>query len=557
MNQVKFERCLKPSDAVGNPVLIIFCDASEDAYGSFAYVRWQRQGGGFACNLIVSKNRLAPIKKMSIDKIELCGAVLSKRLKSFIDKECRYTFEKCYYLVDSQIVHAMIQKSSYGFNTFAATRIGEIQGGTNIEDWYWCESKFNIADWLTRGKKPSEISLHSDWQEGPFFLKQPESEWPISRNCSEARIPRAIMKVVNTVNVSVKDDLASRIKIERFSDYNRLLRVTARILNLYRREPKATFKNATQEITSKDVETAELFWIKEAQRNMKNDIKHGTYKRLCPRLRDDGIYVISGRAEKWLEIGYNKEDIILLPYHHRFARLYCEHIHAKGHHGVLTTASKIRARFWITKLLKMIQSVKLNCVTCKKLDKKLSGQVMGNLPKERLKPAPPWYSTSVDLFGPFTIRDAVKKRTTSKAYGMIFNCIGTRAVYLDLAPDYNTESFLMVLRRFVSLRGYPSKMYSDNGAQLVAASQELKNVTKSWDWEKLKSFGVMESFEWNFTPADAPWQNGTSESLIRSVKRSLKAAIGESILTFSELQTVLFEVANLIKVSNLKTGDLV
>ena len=217
---------------------------------------------------------------------------------------------------------------------------------------------------MTRGKKPSKISLHSDWQEGPLFLKQPESEWPISRNYSEIRIPTTIMKVVNTVNESVKDDLASRIKIERFSDYKRLLRVTARILKLYRREPKATFKNATQEITSKDIETTEVFWIKEAQRNMKNDMKHGTYRRLYLRLRVDGIYVISGRAEKWLEIGYNKEDIILLPYQHRFARLYCEYIHAKGHHGVLTTASKIRARFWITQLLKMIQSVKLNCVTC-------------------------------------------------------------------------------------------------------------------------------------------------------------------------------------------------
>ena len=108
---------------------------------------------------------------MSIDKIELCGAVLNKQLRSFIDKECtgRYTFEKCYYLVNSQIVHTMIQKSSYGFNIFAATQIDEIQGGTNIEDWYWCKSKFNIADWLTRGKKPSEISLHSNWQEGPLF----------------------------------------------------------------------------------------------------------------------------------------------------------------------------------------------------------------------------------------------------------------------------------------------------------------------------------------------------------------------------------------------------
>lgn len=355
---------------------------------------------------------------------------------------------------------------------------------------------------MTRGKKPSEIGLHSDWQEGPLFLKQPASEWPISRNYSEVRIPKTIMKVVNIVNVSVKDDLASRIKIERFSDYNRLLRVTARILKLYHKEPKATLKNATQEITSKDVKAEEVFWIKEAQRNMNNDIKHGTYRRLCPRLRDDGIYVISGRAEKWLEIGYNKEDIILLPYQHRFARLY----HAKGHHGVLTSASKIRARFWITKLLKMIQSVKLNCVTCKKLDKKLSGQVMGNLPKERLKPAPPWYSTSIDLFGPFTVRDAVKKRTTSKGYGVIFNCIGTRAVYLDLAPDYSTESFLMVLRRFVSLRGYPSKIYSDNGAQLVAASQELKNVTKFWGGRSLKVLELWEVL------------NGTSRQLMHHGK---------------------------------------
>ena len=87
---------------------------------------------------------------MSIDKIELYGAVLNKRLKSFVDKECRYSFQKCYHIVDSQIVHCMTQKNSYGFNTFAATRIGEIQEGTNVEDWYWCDSEHNIADWLTR-----------------------------------------------------------------------------------------------------------------------------------------------------------------------------------------------------------------------------------------------------------------------------------------------------------------------------------------------------------------------------------------------------------------------
>lgn len=78
----------------------------------------------------------------------------------------------------------------------------------------------------------------------------------------------------------------------------------------------------------------------------------------------------------------------------------------------------------------------------------------GKLPVERLKPSPAWTCTAIDLFGPFKFRDEVKKRTTGKMYGVIFNCLGTRAVHIDLAADYSTEKFLMVLRRFASIRGY-------------------------------------------------------------------------------------------------------
>ena len=178
-------------------------------------------------------------------------------------------------------------------------------------------------------------------------------------------------------------------------------------------------------------------------------------------------------------MSYNKAEVILLPYEHRFSRLYSEYIHSRGHLGILSTTSKIRAWFWIVKLLKLVKSIKYNCVTCRKLEKKLCKQVMGELPVERLKQSPPWNFTAIDLFGPFKVRDEIKKRTTGKAYGVLFNCLGTRAVHLDLAPDYSTEKFLMVLRRFVSLRGYPSKLHSDNGTQLVAASRELQNITKS------------------------------------------------------------------------------
>ena len=119
MNDVKFERCLKPPNAVGNPTLVIFSDGSNNAYGTCAYVRWELADGGCDSNLVISKNRLAAIKNMSIDRIELCGAVLNKRSKILIEKKSRYQFAKCYHIVDSQIVHAMVQKESYGFNTYS------------------------------------------------------------------------------------------------------------------------------------------------------------------------------------------------------------------------------------------------------------------------------------------------------------------------------------------------------------------------------------------------------------------------------------------------------
>ena len=71
-----------------------------------------------------------------------------------------------------------------------ATRIGEIQEGTDPQDWYWVESENNIADWITRGKRPNDIDADSDWQRGPRFLRLPESEWPISKVICKTRISR-------------------------------------------------------------------------------------------------------------------------------------------------------------------------------------------------------------------------------------------------------------------------------------------------------------------------------------------------------------------------------
>jgi len=112
----------------------------------------------------------------------------------------------------------MKQKESYGFNTFAATCVGEIQQNTNPKEWFWMESKYNITDWLTHGKKPNEIDLYSIWQNGPRFLELPESKWRIHKTLTKDQLPKLI-KIASTVtkhfNEDNKDTLAARINIDR------------------------------------------------------------------------------------------------------------------------------------------------------------------------------------------------------------------------------------------------------------------------------------------------------------------------------------------------------
>ena len=92
LENIEFPRCVKPSRAVGEPVLMVFSDASENAYGAYAYARWRLENCSFARRLIASKNHLSPKKKITIVRLELNGAVIAKRLKVTIEKEFRMKF---------------------------------------------------------------------------------------------------------------------------------------------------------------------------------------------------------------------------------------------------------------------------------------------------------------------------------------------------------------------------------------------------------------------------------------------------------------------------------
>ena len=278
---------------------------------------------------------------------------------------------------------------------------------------------------------------------------------------------------------------------------------------------------------------------------MKEQIKPSTLKRLG--VTDiEGIKVVGARLENWQHFTYNHQNPPILSAKSDFARLYAQKVHDECHLGVSAVMAKVRAKYWIVGLRSLVKSIRFKCVKCRQLDKRVQEQVMGQIPKERLKPAPAWTYVSLDLFGPFEIRGETNKRSRSKGYGVLYNCLLSRAVHVDIATDYSTDTFLLAMRRFISLRGCPTKVWSDRGTQLVAANKELREIIAGHNDNIIEEFGSQHSIDWSFSAPDGPWQNGCAESLIKSVKKALKVAIGLQVLTLSEMQTVLYESANLV-----------
>ena len=240
-----------------------------------------------------------------------------------------------------------------------------------------------------------------------------------------------------------------------------------------------------------------------------------------------------------------RPDILrYFPRDHRISCLIVQHAHQFGHPGVAATVAKTRTKYWIVRAHDLAKSIKFRCVVCREIGARVESQVMADLPQSCLASfTPPFHHTSCDYFGPYRVR--ICRNKIVKHYAVIFTCLNTRAVLLELAADCTTMEFMQVLRRFYALRGVPM-MISDNGSQLVGVERELPEMVDGLDTEKLQEFSVERGMKWQFMTPAAPHQNGCAESLVKSCKIGLKKVIGEQVLTPLELQTCLVEVANLV-----------
>nr|XP_054757350.1 uncharacterized protein LOC129263465 [Lytechinus pictus] len=273
LNEVSLERCLTPPEAQGKPVLCIFSDASENAYGACAYLRWQTGDGKFETRFVASKSKVAPLKTLTIPRLELQAAVLAARLYKSITEEMRLEVEKVMLFTNSMITLQWIKSSARIYKPFVSSRIGEIQTLTDPSSWKHIPGEDNPADKVSRGIAVND--LMNEWKCGPRFLHLDETEWPVDKVNIDQSLENLERRKTNqkvlVVNMSV-----APIESERFLSWRKLVRVTAYVFRFVRilksKLKKESMPDADVTLAPAELKKAELYWTKEAQKGLKKQI---------------------------------------------------------------------------------------------------------------------------------------------------------------------------------------------------------------------------------------------------------------------------------------------
>ncbi|XP_077547596.1 uncharacterized protein LOC144159783 [Haemaphysalis longicornis] len=302
--------------------LHVFADASESAYGAVVYLTIHDASGSARTVLLFAKTRVAPLKTVTLARLELMSAIIAARIYSYITKNCELDIEEVTFWSDSQIALCWIRKDPSTWKTFVRNRVQEIRNLTDYTRWRFCPGRENPAGLLTRGISADLLKRSHLWWHGPDWLTDPDL-WPeIIPEGGQLDAPEPV------------------IDTERFSSLSKLLRVTAWVLRYVKNLKEEA--NVTGPLTTEEVQHAEHYLIRvEQQLHFDVEVKciatkkplpsHSKIKELRLLVDDDGLLRVQGRV--LASDTYGAQVPILLPKDTHFTHLMIQHAHVQVLHG--------------------------------------------------------------------------------------------------------------------------------------------------------------------------------------------------------------------------------
>lgn len=528
-----------------------FCDASEKGYGACLYIRSDNGEGKCQASLLCSKSRVAPLKKISIPRMELCGALLLTNLYTKVINSLRLQVDHVTFWTDSEIVLHWLHSQSSSLKTFVSNRVSEIQSNTNVHQWRHVRSNDNPADKLSRGQLPNDFIKNKLWIGGPSWLVKDEKFWPefklqINKNSLLEK------KRLICLDTNVEIDF-----LKKFSSFEKLKTIVAlcyRFLPQYRH-----YKNDLKLNELRNAEIVILKLIQHSQfgkeihslKNTRTLHKESHLYKLDPFIDQNGLLRVGGRLKN-SDISFEKQHAIILPKSNFVTDLIIISFHHVClHAGSQTTLYNLRQKYWPIDGRNQIKKIIRKCVICFRAKPKLSDYKMGDLPSSRVTKTRPFNRVGIDYCGPFYIKERKFRNTKKiKIYVAIFVCMVVKAIHIETVSDLSTETFLGALKRFIARRGKPIAIYCDNATNFKGAKNELNELHVLLESKELKDkvsyFTNCNNIEFHFIPPSSPHFGGLWEAGVKSFKHHFKRVASNSLFTFEEFYTLSTEIESIL-----------
>jgi hypothetical protein len=546
-----------------------FCDSSELAYAAVVYCRAVASDGEVITTLVSAKSKVCPIKQLSIPRLELCSAVLLAKMFKFLTNCLEIPIEKCVAWTDSTVVLSWLSAPPRKWKSFVANRTSFILSTLSRSQWHHVTSSLNPADIASRGSTPQQLINSTLWWNGPSFLK---FDWTtVTQNCPPDIKDQHQDNINNEAREKYIEILQATLEsndslLNLFNDHSKLYKIIhiLRVCFKFIRHCRTTASIARNYIVNaedtKKAYNSLIKWTQELAfpeelkllRSNKQLKSSSSIISLFPFLDEEGILRVGGRIAN-SNISFNSKHQVILPKHGIFVKYLIVQFHEKYlHANINLLLNVIRQQFWILSCRRLVKSIINKCMICVRHRGQLSQQLMANLPRRRVEVSRAFLNIGVDYAGPLELiyKRCKGPRITYKAYIVLFICFSTRAIHLELAGDLTAETYIAAFKRFISRRGLPRTIFSDNGTNFVKANSMLQELKEKihiiHNDPVIHRFVADNSISWEFNPPSAPHFGGLWEAGVKSVKGILYKVVNKSFFTYEEMNTLLVQIEGLL-----------
>jgi len=515
-----------------------FSDGSDHAHAACVYIRTEDSCGRAAVSLLTAKTKVNPILKPTTPRSELCGALLLSNLVSTVLKAVKVDFTSIHCWTDSTVVLGRLSPEKK-LPVFELNRIRKILAVLPPHHWNHVKGEDNPADAPSRGIHPRQLLDHPLWLHGPEWLKEFKPATP------------TISVSVATVQPTPVTDF-----LMRCSSLGKMKGTMAYILRFVQNVRKPKPKRRTGGLRPMELQCGLTAIVKiiqkeafpeEIRKCSQGTLLKDRLKVLAPFLDREGVLRVGGRLMH-ADIPESQKHPALLPKNHHVVDVIARHYHMQNlHAGPNLLLAILRQQFWPVNGLYLTKRVVRRCVTCHRHQAVPATQLMGQLPASRVNPSPPFSQVGVDYAGPFQMALRTgRKPPIVKAYVAVFVCMATKATHLELVSDLTTAAFIAALQRFISRRGLPCDVYSDEGTNFVGAKSELdellKFVNSAAHIDGVKDFLSPQGITFHTNPPASPHHGGLWEAAVKSMKFHLRRVMGTRNLSMEEFRTLLCQV---------------